>query len=176
MHLAVIHKDHQFAALLKPFPTLTLPYSASSPVKHHVTHHIETTGPPVHAKVRRLAPERYHQAKAEFGSLMRQRILQPSSSNWSSALHGVLKKNGNIWPCGDYRALNSRTKMDRYPMPNIQEFSSQFTGSIIFSHIDLVKAFHQIPVHPEDILKTAIITPFSLFEYVRMPFELMNVA
>ena len=61
-------------------------------------------------------------------------------------------------------------------MPNIQEFSSQLAGSTIFSRIDLIKAFHQIPVHPDDIPKTAIITPFGLFEYVRMPFGLINAA
>lgn len=66
--------------------------------------------------------------------------------------------------------------MDRYPVPNIQEFSSQLHGSNIFSRIDLVKAFHQIPVHPSDIPKTALITPFGLFEYIRMPFGLRNSA
>lgn len=174
--LAVIHKDHQFATLLKSFPTLTQPYSAELPIKHHVSHHIETSGPPIHAKARRLAPTRYCQAKAEFESLMRQGIVRPSSSNWSSALHIVEKKNGDIRPCGDYRALNSRTKEDRYPVPHIQEFSSQLVGSSIFSRIDLIKAFHQIPVHPDDIPKTALITPFGLFEYVRMPFGLRNSA
>ena len=107
---------------------------------------------------------------------MHKSIVQPSSSNWSSALHVVLKKNGDIRPCGDYRDLNSRTKMDRYAVPNIQEFSSQLAGSTIFSRIDLVKAFHQISVNPEDIPKTAIITPFGLFEYVWMPIGLMNAA
>ena len=76
----------------------------------------------------------------------------------------------------DYRALNALTKLDRYPVPNIQEFTSQLAGSTIFSCIDLVKAFHQLPILPDDIPKTAIITPFGLFEYTRIPFGLKNAA
>lgn len=175
-HISTIRSDDSYTALLKSFSSLTQPYSATRPVKHHVTHHIETTGPPVYSKARRLAPDRFRMAKEEFETLMQQGIIRPSSSNWSSALHIVDKKNGDIRPCGDYRALNSRTVMDRYPIPNIQEFTSQLHGSRIFSRIDLVKAFHQIPVHPSDIPKTALITPFGLFEYIRMPFGLRNSA
>ena len=108
-------------------------------------------------------------------SLLRQGIIRPSSSNWFSALHIVSKKNGDIRPSGDYRALNSYTVMDRCPMPNTQEFS-ELSDCTIFSRIDFVKVFHQIPVNPADILKTAIITPFDLFEYIRMLFGLHNAA
>ena len=62
--------------------------------------------------------------------------------------------------------------MNRYPVPNIQEFSSQLHGSTILTRIDLVKAFQQIPIELADIPKTAIITPFGLYEYTRMPFGL----
>ena len=174
--LSAVCDASPFSSLLKSFPELTQPYSATTPVKHNVQHFIETTGPPVYAKARRLPPHRFQLAKAEFENLMRQGIIRPSSSNWSSALHIVDKKNGDIRPCGDYRALNSRTVVDRYPVPNIQEFSSQLHGKKVFSRIDLVKAFHQIPVNPADIPKTALITPFGLFEYVRMPFGLRNAA
>ena len=174
--ISTIKSDNPYASLLKSFPELTQPYSAAIPVKHNVTHHIETTGRPTYAKSRRLAPDRYSMAKAEFESLLQQGIIRPSSSNWSSALHIVPKKNGDIRPCGDYRALNSQTLMDRYPIPNIQEFTSQLNGCKFFSKIDLVKAFHQIPVNAADIPKTAVITPFGLYEYVRMPFGLRNAA
>ena len=176
MKISTIKSDNPYASLLKSFPELTQPYSATIPAKHNVTHHIETTGRPTHAKSRRLAPDRYSMAKAEFDLLLKQGIIRPSSSNWSSALHIVSKKNGEIRPCGDYRALNSQTLMDRYPIPNIQEFTSQLKGCKIFSKVDLVKAFHQIPVNPADVPKTVIITLFGLYEYVRMPFGLRNAA
>jgi len=61
-----------------------------------------------------------------------------------------------------------------YPIPNLQHFHQRLANSEVFSKIDLVKAYHFIPVKPEHIEKTAISTPFGSFEYRRMPFGLRN--
>ena len=101
-------------------------------------------------------------------------VLKRSNSPWASPLHMVKKKSCEWRPCGDYRRLNSATIPDCYPLPHIQDFASQLAGSKIFSKIDLVKAYHRIPVNKSDVQKTAIITPFGLFEYTCMPFGLKN--
>jgi cytoskeleton-associated protein 5 len=103
-------------------------------------------------------------------------IARRSKSPWSSALHILLQKDNGWCPCGDHIALNSRTIPDYYPDRHIHDYSHQLFGCSIFSKINLVQAYNQIPVHPDDIEKTAITTPFGLFEFPLMSFALRNVA
>ena len=108
--------------------------------------------------------------------MLSMQIIRPSSSPWASPLHMVPKLNGSWRPCGDFRRLNNATCDDRYPLPHIHSFGSTAAGSKVFSVIDLVRGYHQIPMSQDDIAKTAVITPFGLFEFLRMPFGLKNSA
>lgn len=165
-----------YADLFKLFPEiLTLaPLGKSSCAQ--AIHFIETKGPPVSARSRHLTPEKYAAAKAEFEIHLEAGICRPSKSNWSSPLHMVLKPDGSWRPCGDYRNLNAATEPDRYPLPYLHDFTNNIRGCKLFAKIDLQKAFHQVPINPPDIPKTAIITPFGLFEFTHMTFGLRNAA
>ena len=133
-----------------------------------------TIGRPVTAKFRRLDSAKLAAAKAEFQQLEREGIVRRSDSDWASPLQMIKKSDGSWRPCSDFRRLNLISEADCYPLPNMADITSSLAGATIFSKLDLKKGYHQIPFHPSDMKKMAIITPFGLFEFLQMPFNLTN--
>lgn len=167
---------NKYSDILSEFPNVTKPLSFKEVPCHSVVHRIETSGPAVFARPRPLPPDKYYKVKAEFQRMQEMGICRPSRSNWASPLHVVTKKNGELRPCGDYRALNAITKPDRYPIPRIQDCSYLLHGKNIFTKIDIQRAYHNISIHEDDIPKTAITTPFGLFEFLRLGFGFRTAA
>ncbi|QQP39505.1 Uncharacterized protein FKW44_020407, partial [Caligus rogercresseyi] len=151
------------SCFVQEFPSLFSDLDTRAPMRHSVVHPIITSGAPCFAKARRLSGPKLAFLKAEIRQLLKSGILRPSSSPYSSAVHIVEKPSGGYRLCGDFRRLNRMSELDRYPLPNIRDFSQDLGGSTIFTKLDLRKAYHQIPVKKEDVPKTAIITPMGLF-------------
>ena len=103
-------------------------------------------------------------------------IIRHSNSPRASLLHIIPKPGGGWGPCSDFRCLNNATVDNRYLLPHIQDFNSSLVDKRIFSKVDLARVYHKIPVTLANIPRTAVITPFRLWESLHMPFSLKNAA
>ena len=169
-----VEANNRFYRLLDSFPTISTPSFTVKQPQHGVKHYIPTDGPPVQARARKLAPDRLAIAKAEIEKLCDLGICKRGKSEWASPLMVAPKPGGGWRVCGDYRRLNSVTQDDKYPVRTLTDFTADLHGKTVFSKIDLLKGYHQIPVDDKDIGKTGVITPFGLFIFPRTPFGLKN--
>jgi len=116
----------------------------------------------------------YNEMKQYIEDMLNKRWIIHSSSAYSSPVVAVRKKDGSMRLCCDYRKLNSITIPDRHPLPRIQNIIDSLGGNRYFSLLDQSKACHQLSIDPESRNKTAFITPWGFYEWVRIPMGLMN--
>ena len=129
---------------------------------------------PVTSRFWHLDSDKLPSAKEIFTAWEWDGAIQWSNSQCSSPLHLVKKKDGSWRSCREFRCLNLTTLGDKYPVPNLANFSSHLEGCTVFSTLDLKNGYLQVPLEKSAVPKTAIISPFSLFEFLRMPFRLKN--
>ena len=140
-------------------------------------HCIDTgTARPVKQPPRRVPLAFANKEKETIHQMERQGIIRKSTSPWASPLCLVMKKNGKIRPCIDYRRLNKVTENDAFPLPRIQDCLDAVSGSAIFTTVDMTSGYHQVPVKETDIPKTAFVTKYGLYEFTRMPMGLKSSA
>ena len=151
--------------------------------KHNIIHNIDTgTNTPCKAKLRPIPANtpKYVAGKKAWDELEQLGIIEKIGPNentqWLSALHLVLKSDGSLRPCVDYRALNDRSLLDVYPLPSMKQFSSKLLGSTIFSKVDLYKSYHQIPLNQSSSQKTTLISPYGTYRFRRLAMGLRNSA
>ncbi|KAL7870752.1 hypothetical protein SRHO_G00082490 [Serrasalmus rhombeus] len=116
----------------------------------------------------------YQEMKDYLHDLIAQGWVEKSNSPYASPIVCVRKKDGTLRLCIDYRELNRKTQPDRQPIPRVQDIMDSLGGNIWFSLLDQGKAYHQGFMAKDSRPLTAFITPWGLYEWVRVPMGLMN--
>ena len=110
----------------------------------------------------------------EVESMLQKGIIRESHSPFASGVVLVKKKDNSCRFCVDYRPLNAVTVHDSHPLPRIKDLLSSIKESKFFISLDLRAGYWQIKMRTEDIPKTAFRTHRGLYEFVVMPFGLVN--
>jgi len=132
------------------------------------------TARPINQRPYRIPLAKMKLVEEELDKMLREGIIEPSSSPWASPLTMVPKKDGSVRICGDYRRLNEVTQKDAYPLPRIQDIFDQLGGAKVFTTIDLKSGYWQVKMAEASKEKTAISTHRGLFQFRRMQFGLTN--
>ena len=165
----------ELATLLERFQHLfTSPTTLPPPRKVDHSIHLEPGAKPVNVKPYRYPYFQKQEIELQVKEMLRQGVIQPSTSAFSSPVLLVRKKDGSWRFCVDYRALNAITVKDRFPIPTIDELLDELVSARYFSKLDLRSGYHQIRMRLEDVHKTAFRAHDSHYEFRVMPFGLCN--
>ncbi|XP_055931978.1 uncharacterized protein K02A2.6-like [Argiope bruennichi] len=108
--------------------------------------------------------------ETELKRLVAEDIIEPMTySEWATPIVPVIKQNGNLRICGDYKVtINPGLKIEQYPLPRIEDIFAELSGGEFFTKIDLSEAYLQMLVDERDRHLLTINTHKGLFRYKRM--------
>ena len=129
---------------------------------------------PVQKSYQSIPKPLYSEVKAYIEDLLNQGFITKLKSSYSSPVVCVRKRDNSLHLCVDFRALNQKHIMDKFPLPRIQQTLDNLGGNQFFSLLDMNKAYHQGFIHPNHRHLTAFVTPWGLYEWIWIPFGLMN--
>ena len=108
----------------------------------------------------------------ELNHLEQAKIIEPvRHSQWAAPVVPVIKTDGSIRLCGDYRTtVNQAAKLDPYPLPRIEDLFTSLAGGQVFSKLDLSHAYLQVMLDEESKHLVTVNTHKGLFRFNRLPF------
>ena len=93
---------------------------------------------------------------------------------WVANIVPILKKDGKVRMCVDYKDLNRASPKNNFSLPHIDTLVANIEKNSLFSFMDRFSEYNQIRMALEDHEKTTFATMWGTFYYKVMPFGLKN--
>lgn len=134
--------------------------------------HVDPDAKPSYWKARPVPYLLKEKIEVELERLVEAGILEPVQySEWAAPIVPVVKENGNVRICGDYKmTINKVSKLDNYPIPKTEDLFATLNGGQQFTKLDMSQAYQQLMLDEESKGYTTINTHKGLFRYTRLPF------
>ena len=134
--------------------------------------YVDPLAPPKFCKARTVPYALRPKVESELERLQQAGVIEPVQfAEWAAPIVPVLKKDGSLRICGDYKVtINNAAKLDAFPLPRIEDLFASLTGGKKFSKLDLAHAYQQIPLDEDSKKLVVINTSKGLFRYNRLPF------
>ena len=140
---------------------------------HHLN--IGSDTKPVKQQQRQFRPQIMGVIEAKVKKLIESGFIREEQHpDWVANIVPVLKKNGKIRICIDFRDLNAACPKDEFPLPITDVIIDNTCGFERMSFMDGFSGYNQIKMHPEDKKHTSFRTPMTVYCYTVMPFGLKN--
>ena len=109
----------------------------------------------------------------ELDRLVAEGTLKPVQyAEWAAPIVPVLKSDGeSLRICGDFKqTVNAAAKVDRYPLPKVEDLFATLAGGKVFTKLDLRQAYQQVLLDEDSQKLVTINTQKGLFQFTRLPF------
>ena len=138
---------------------------------------VDPNAQPRFCKARQVPYALRGKVEQELTRLTQEGILQPVQfAEWAAPIVPVLKSDkSSVRICGDFKqTINQAAKLDRYPIPKVEDLFSSLSGGKSYSKIDLSQAYQQLRLDDESMKYVVVNTHKGLFQYTRLPFGISS--
>ena len=138
--------------------------------------YVDSNVPPKYCRARSVPYSMQTLVEQQLDKLEKDGVIEPvQHSEWAAPIAPVLKSDKSVRICGDFKqTVNQASRLDKYPIPRIEDLFAKLTGGQRFTKLDMSQAYQQLELDEDSKQYVVINTHRGLFRYNRLPYGISS--